>query len=79
MIIVINHVPKVFRFGNPIGAKSADLVKINRAIFLFETIMIDNLQKGTWLVVVEDGSTSAVQIKPDFAEIDAALHYVNYP
>ncbi len=28
--------------------------------------MIDNLEKGTWLVVVEDGSTSAVQIKPDF-------------
>ena len=38
--------------------------------------MIDNLEKGTWLVVVEDGSTSATQIKPDFAEIDAALYYM---
>ena len=38
--------------------------------------MIDDLEKGTWLVVVEDNTTSAVQVNPDFIEIDAALHYM---
>jgi len=36
----------------------------------------EELSKGTWLVVVEEGHTSATQIEPDFPELDAALYHV---
>lgn len=36
----------------------------------------NNLSKGSWLVVVEEGCTSTYKIDPDFPELDAALHYV---
>jgi len=38
--------------------------------------MINELEKGAWLVVVEENSRSATPIEPDFPELDAALYDV---
>lgn len=36
----------------------------------------NELEEGTWLVVVDGNSTSYKQIKPDFLEVEAALSYL---